>query len=66
MARYDYQPRYGLENYTLVLPLEDTFDAVKSTEWMQENWQHSVTISAAYVALIYAGQKVRNFHTSQK
>ncbi|KHJ97828.1 GNS1/SUR4 family protein [Oesophagostomum dentatum] len=58
MARYDYQPRYGLDNYTVVLPLEDTFDAVKSTKWMQESWQHSVTCSVAYVALIYGGQKV--------
>lgn len=58
MARYDYLPRYGLENYTVVLPLEDTFDAVRSTAWMQQSWLHSVSFSVAYVALIYAGQKV--------
>ncbi|CAJ0603244.1 unnamed protein product [Cylicocyclus nassatus] len=29
-----------------------------STQWMQESWQRSVMVSAAYVALIYAGQKV--------
>ncbi|KJH52247.1 GNS1/SUR4 family protein [Dictyocaulus viviparus] len=60
MARYDYQPKYGLENYTVILPLEDTFDAVRSTVWMQRNWLHSVTLSVAYVVLIYAGQKVLN------
>ncbi|XGW27275.1 hypothetical protein V3C99_007688, partial [Haemonchus contortus] len=58
MARYDYLPKYGLENYTLVLPLEDSFDPVKSTVWMQESWLHSVTFSVGYIALIYAGQKV--------
>ncbi|KAK6054360.1 GNS1/SUR4 family protein [Cooperia oncophora] len=57
MARYDYAPKYGLENYTLVLPLEDTFDPVRSTTWMQESWLHSVSFSVGYVALIYAGQK---------
>lgn len=35
MARHDYWPRYGLENYTLLLPFEDSFDGVKSTGWMQ-------------------------------
>lgn len=35
MARHDYWPRYGLENYTLLLPFEDSFDGAKSTGWMQ-------------------------------
>ncbi|KAJ1348105.1 hypothetical protein KIN20_003336 [Parelaphostrongylus tenuis] len=59
MARYDYQPKYGLENYTVILPIEDSFDPVTSTAWMQKNWLHSVSLSVrAYVVLIYAGQKV--------
>uniref|UniRef100_A0A0K0DHW1 Elongation of very long chain fatty acids protein n=1 Tax=Angiostrongylus cantonensis TaxID=6313 RepID=A0A0K0DHW1_ANGCA len=58
MARYDYEPKYGLENYTMVFTIEETFDPVASTAWMQKNWLHSVSLSAAYVVLIYAGQKV--------
>uniref|UniRef100_A0A1I7XS63 Elongation of very long chain fatty acids protein n=1 Tax=Heterorhabditis bacteriophora TaxID=37862 RepID=A0A1I7XS63_HETBA len=58
MAQYDYWPRYGPENYSVVLPLEDTFDARKSTVWMQNNWFHSVSLSAAYVVLLYSGQKI--------
>ncbi|CAJ0959295.1 unnamed protein product, partial [Mesorhabditis belari] len=58
MARYDYWPRYGLENYTYVLPFEDTFDSIKSTRWMQNNWQHAATFSALYVGAIFGGKKI--------
>lgn len=58
MAVYDYNPRYGMENYSIVFPLEDTFDSYQSTMWMQKNWQHSITASVLYVVLIYTGQKV--------
>ncbi|CAI4221353.1 unnamed protein product [Auanema sp. JU1783] len=58
MAQYNYWPRYGPENYSFILPLEDSFDAVKSTEWMQINWIHSVVWSIAYVLAIFAGQKI--------
>ncbi|GMS96072.1 hypothetical protein PENTCL1PPCAC_18247 [Pristionchus entomophagus] len=58
MARHDYWPRYGLENYTLLLPFEDSFDGATSTGWMQKNWLHSLTASAAYLVVIFAGQKM--------
>lgn len=58
MARAEYRPRYGSENYSYVLPMEEGFSSAWSTQWMQDYWQHSVTISIAYVVLIYAGQKV--------
>ncbi|CAD6195446.1 unnamed protein product [Caenorhabditis auriculariae] len=58
MAQYDYWPRYGNENYSLILPLEDSFDPVSSTQWMQRNWLHSITASVAYVVLIFGGQKL--------
>lgn len=61
MAYYDYSPRYGLENYSFVLPLERGFDSVKSTVWMQENWYHSITLSIVYVISIYLGRKVSYF-----
>ncbi|KAH7697841.1 fatty acid elongation protein 3, partial [Aphelenchoides avenae] len=57
MAQYDYWPRYGPENYSFILPGETSFDPVTSTEWMQENWHHSISLSVLYVILIYAGQK---------
>ncbi|TMS38109.1 hypothetical protein L596_004905 [Steinernema carpocapsae] len=57
MAQAEYFPRYGLENYSLVLPFESSFDSVRSTQWMQENWYHSFTWSFVYVACIYLGQK---------
>ncbi|KAI1733301.1 GNS1/SUR4 family domain-containing protein [Ditylenchus destructor] len=57
MARAEYWPRYGSENYSYVLPMEEGFTSAWSTQWMQDYWQHSVTISIAYVVLIYAGQK---------
>jgi elongation of very long chain fatty acids protein 6 len=57
MAQYSYWPRYGLENYSYVLPMEKAFDSVTSTAWMQENWYHSFSLSVLYVFLIYAGQK---------
>ncbi|KAI1714522.1 GNS1/SUR4 family domain-containing protein [Ditylenchus destructor] len=57
MARAEYRPRYGSENYSYVLPMEEGFSSAWSTQWMQDYWQHSVTISIAYVVLIYAGQK---------
>lgn len=58
MAQYEYWPRYGLENYSHVLPGERGFDSFVSTKWMQEHWHHSITLSAVYVVFIYAGQKV--------
>ncbi|MFH4975821.1 hypothetical protein AB6A40_002530 [Gnathostoma spinigerum] len=58
MARVEYWPRYGLENYSYVFPFESRFDSVKSTEWMQENWLHSISSSLLYVVSIYAGQKI--------
>lgn len=58
MARYDYWPRYGQENFSLVMPFEETFDAVKSTVWMQNNWTHSMTFSAAYVVAIFGIKKL--------
>ncbi|GMT24916.1 hypothetical protein PFISCL1PPCAC_16213 [Pristionchus fissidentatus] len=57
MARHDYWPRYGLENYSFVLPLEDSFNGATSTAWMQENWLHSLSASAAYLVVIFGGQK---------
>lgn len=42
----------------MVFTIEETFDPVASTAWMQKNWLHSVSLSAAYVVLIYAGQKI--------
>uniref|UniRef100_A0A0M3I644 Elongation of very long chain fatty acids protein n=1 Tax=Ascaris lumbricoides TaxID=6252 RepID=A0A0M3I644_ASCLU len=58
MARLEYWPRYGLENYTFVFPFEKSFDSVRSTQWMQNNWLHSVSSSIFYVIAIYGGQKV--------
>ncbi|CAJ0579950.1 unnamed protein product, partial [Mesorhabditis spiculigera] len=58
MARYDYWPRYGLENYSFVLPLEDSFDSIHSTLWMQNNWKHAATFSAVYVMAIFGGRKL--------
>ncbi|CAD5227224.1 unnamed protein product [Bursaphelenchus xylophilus] len=58
MAQYDYHPRYGIENYSFVIPMETSFDSVASTLWMQENWHHSVSFSALYIISLYAGQKI--------
>ncbi|PAV62662.1 hypothetical protein WR25_20397 [Diploscapter pachys] len=58
MAQYNYWPRYGPENFSLILPLENNFDAVKSTVWMQNNWHHSFTWSLAYVVVIFGGRKL--------
>ncbi|CAB3406789.1 unnamed protein product [Caenorhabditis bovis] len=58
MAQYDYWPRYGLENYSVILPLEETFNPVNSTQWMQRNWHHSITGSIIYVVLIFLGKKL--------
>ncbi|CAD5220929.1 unnamed protein product [Bursaphelenchus okinawaensis] len=58
MAQYDYYPRYGLENYSFVLPMEKKFDSVASTLWMQENWHHSIALSTFYIISLYAGQKI--------
>jgi len=38
--------------------MESTFDSVKSTVWMQENWYHSITMSVLYVIAIYLGKKL--------
>jgi elongation of very long chain fatty acids protein 6 len=58
MAQWEYTHRYRLDNYTFVLPFERDFDSVQSTLWMQRNWMHSITLSIAYVALIYIGQRL--------
>uniref|UniRef100_A0AC34QUD4 Elongation of very long chain fatty acids protein n=1 Tax=Panagrolaimus sp. JU765 TaxID=591449 RepID=A0AC34QUD4_9BILA len=58
MAYYNYSPRYGLDNYSFVFPFEHTFDSVKSTVWMQENWHHSITMSVFYIIAIYLGRKL--------
>lgn len=58
MARVEYWPRYGLENYTFVFPFERSFNSVRSTEWMQHNWQHAISSSVFYVVAIYGGQKL--------
>ncbi|VDM95336.1 unnamed protein product [Thelazia callipaeda] len=58
MARLEYWPHYELQNYLYTMPFEAKFDMIQSTKWMQENWFHSITSSAAYVISIYVGQKV--------
>jgi hypothetical protein len=58
MAQYDYQPRFGPENHSFVVPYELTFDARRSTDWMQRNWGHSFTLSFLYIVVIFGGQKV--------
>ncbi|GMS81749.1 hypothetical protein PENTCL1PPCAC_3924, partial [Pristionchus entomophagus] len=58
MARCDYWPRYGFENYTFLLPFEDSFDGPNSTGWMQKNWMHSLTASAVYLIVVFAGRKM--------
>uniref|UniRef100_A0A1I7V0C8 Elongation of very long chain fatty acids protein n=1 Tax=Caenorhabditis tropicalis TaxID=1561998 RepID=A0A1I7V0C8_9PELO len=58
MAKYDYNPKYGLENYSIFLPFETTFDARRSTSWMQNHWYQSVTASAIYVGVIFTGKKI--------
>lgn len=60
MAEFNYWPRYGVENYSYSFALEKSFDAVQSTKWMQINWIHSISVSVAYVVLIYLGRKVSN------
>uniref|UniRef100_A0A915E0D0 Elongation of very long chain fatty acids protein n=1 Tax=Ditylenchus dipsaci TaxID=166011 RepID=A0A915E0D0_9BILA len=57
MAQYDYWPRYGMDNYSYVMPIEKTFDSIGSTTWMQHYWHHSISLSLIYILLIYAGQK---------
>ncbi|CAI5448016.1 unnamed protein product [Caenorhabditis angaria] len=57
MAQYDYWPRYGLDNYSMILPFEKSFNPRESTEFMQRNWQHSITASVIYVAVIFGGKK---------
>ncbi|VDO59038.1 unnamed protein product, partial [Onchocerca flexuosa] len=58
MARWEYWPYYGLENYLYTTPFEAKFNMMDSTKWMQENWFHSITSSIAYVISIYVGQKL--------
>lgn len=58
MAKAEYFPRYGLEDYRFVSPFERAFDSVRSTRWMQENWFHSISSSFIYVLSIYIGQKL--------
>ncbi|GMT23477.1 hypothetical protein PFISCL1PPCAC_14774, partial [Pristionchus fissidentatus] len=53
-----YWPRYGEENYTIVLPFEKDFDHMKSTQWMQRNWMHSLTFSILYVVVIFGGRRL--------
>jgi hypothetical protein len=61
MAKYEYNPRFGSENHTFVVPYELTFDVVNSTQWMQKNWAHSFTLSLIYIVGIFGGQRVRFF-----
>ncbi|KAF7637695.1 Elongation of very long chain fatty acids protein [Meloidogyne graminicola] len=58
MAKFDYFPRYGGENYSFVTSYELSFDMVGSTEWMQKNWIHSITLSFIYILAIFGGQKL--------
>lgn len=58
MARSEYSHHYGSHNYYFSLPFERNFDMIRSTEWMQENWFHSISSSVVYVASIYIGQKL--------
>uniref|UniRef100_A0A0N5AHR6 Elongation of very long chain fatty acids protein n=1 Tax=Syphacia muris TaxID=451379 RepID=A0A0N5AHR6_9BILA len=58
MAKAEYWPRYGIENYSFVFPFEHTFDPISSTEWMQRNWHNSIYSSLLYGALILTGRKV--------
>jgi elongation of very long chain fatty acids protein 6 len=58
MATYNYWPRYGAENYSVILPMEQSFDSVRSTVWMQENWHHSIILSLIYIIAIFGGQKL--------
>ncbi|VDD89119.1 unnamed protein product [Enterobius vermicularis] len=58
MARAEYWPRYGIENYSFVFPFEYSFDPIASTEWMQRNWHNSIYSSVLYGALILTGRKV--------
>ncbi|CAK5080758.1 unnamed protein product [Meloidogyne enterolobii] len=58
MAKSDYFPRYGVENYSFVTSYELSFDMVSSTEWMRRNWIHSITLSVIYIFGIFGGQKV--------
>ncbi|KAL3108434.1 hypothetical protein niasHT_015356 [Heterodera trifolii] len=58
MAKFEYWPRYGFENHTLVLPAERAFNLTDSTLWMQENWLSSFAFSALYVVAIFGGQKL--------
>uniref|UniRef100_A0A914D9F7 Elongation of very long chain fatty acids protein n=1 Tax=Acrobeloides nanus TaxID=290746 RepID=A0A914D9F7_9BILA len=57
MAERYYWPRYGLENYSIVLFFEKDFDAYESTIWFQRNWYHSINVSLLYVILIYIGRR---------
>ncbi|CAK5085109.1 unnamed protein product [Meloidogyne enterolobii] len=60
MAKSDYFPRYGVENYSFVTSYELSFDMVSSTEWMRRNWIHSITLSVIYIFGIFGGQKLMN------
>jgi len=56
-VRYDYWPRYGDGNYSLVMPFEQNFTSQPSTEWLIDYWHHSITISALYVFAILVGER---------
>ena len=58
MAKYEYNPRFGPDNYSYVVPYELSFDVVSSTQWMQRNWGHSFTLSFLYIVAIFGGQRV--------
>lgn len=59
MAEFDYYPKYESENYFYSFSKEKYFNAVHSTEWMQKYWVYSISISFAYVILIFLGKKVK-------
>uniref|UniRef100_A0A914GWT0 Elongation of very long chain fatty acids protein n=1 Tax=Globodera rostochiensis TaxID=31243 RepID=A0A914GWT0_GLORO len=58
MAKFEYWPRYGFENHTLVLPAERSFNLTDSTLWMQDNWLNSLAFCTLYVIAIFGGQKL--------
>lgn len=51
MANYNYWPRYGAENYSFTMPLEDGFNPKESTEWMQVR---CYSLSIHYLFFIYS------------
>jgi len=57
-------PKNELYNYTVKLPLEDSFSPAPTTIWLQDNWQLSIALSVLYAITIFAGQKVMSKRSS--